>query len=289
VNEQEPAVYLVRHDNDVSFIPYHRYETQLNFSRFDVGGITTEYANQAPLTAYLFSDRGIYRPGDTTHIGMIIKQPYVMPQLAGLPLEVTIIDPRGTMIKDEKFTLNELGYHTFDFQTDATSPTGQYSVNLFIVKDNQRNSLIGSTSIRVAEFLPDRMRITAHLSQEQTRGWISPTNLTAKIDLWNLYGAPAADHRVTGKLLLTPKAVTFKEFPDYTFIDPLLNPKSPPKVFTENLNETRTNNQGQAELDLKLDRFAKATYQLTVFAEGFEAEGGRSVTTQVSALVSPLA
>ena len=285
MNEQEPTVYLVRHGNDISFIPYHRYETQLNYSRFDIGGITTlDSSNQAALSAYLFTDRGIYRPGDTTHIGMIIKQPYVMPQPAGLPLEVTITDPRGTTVKDEKITLNETGYLTLDFQTGTTSLTGKYFVNLFIVKDNHPSSLIGSTHIQVAEFLPDRMRITAHLSKEQAKGWISPAGLTAKIGLWNLYGAPAANHRVTGKILLTPKAVKFKEFPDYTFIDPLLNPKSPPKVFTENLNETTTNEQGQAELDLKLDRFEKATYQLTVFAEAFEAEGGRSVTTQTTAI-----
>ena len=40
---------------------------------------------------------------------------------------------------------------------------------------------------------------------------------------------------------------------------------------------------------ISLDRFGKATYQLTVFTEGFEAEGGRSVSTQATALVSPLA
>jgi uncharacterized protein YfaS (alpha-2-macroglobulin family) len=103
-----------------------------------------------------------------------------------------------------------------------------------------------------------------------------------------LYGVPAANHRIAGKLLLTPHAVTFAEYPQYTFLDPLLNPKSAPKVFTDTLPDTRTNEQGQAEFDLKLDRFEKATYQLTVFAEGFEAEGGRSVATQTTVLVSPL-
>ena len=106
--------------------------------------------------------------------------------------------------------------------------------------------------------------------------------------IYTLNGAPCCNHRVSGKVLLTPQAVTFKEFPDYTFVDPLLNPKSPPKIFTDTLTETRTDASGDAEFDLKLDRFEKATYQLTVFVEGFEAEGGRSVTTQVKTLVSPL-
>ena len=286
-NEREPTVYLVRNGNDVSFIPYARQDRQLNYSRFDIGGVS--YSNdQTALTAYVFSDRGIYRPGDTTHIGMIVKQPYVAPQPVGLPLEATVIDPRGVTIKDVKLTTNDSGYLTLDFQTNAASPTGQYNVNLYIVKDNHPSNLIGSTSVQVAEFLPDRMRITEHFSAETSKGWISPAGLMANVGLWNLYGAPAANHRVGAKILLTPHAVTFKEYPDFTFIDPLLNPKAPPKVFTDTLPDTQTNDQGQAQFDLKLDRFAKATYELTVFAEGFEAEGGRSVTTQTTALVSPL-
>jgi uncharacterized protein YfaS (alpha-2-macroglobulin family) len=288
VNEREPTVYLAQNGSDTSFIPYSHYDRRLNYSRFDIGGVTTNTDNQAALTAYIFTERGIYRPGDTTHVAMVVKQAYALPQPAGLPLQATIVDPRGVTVRDEKITLNDTGYLTFDFQSTATAPTGQYIINLYIVKDNHPSNLIGSVNFQIGEFLPDRMRINARLSQPTTTGWVSPSELTAKVDLWNLYGAPAIDHRVTGKILLTPEAIKFKEFPDYTFVDPLLNPKSPPKVLTETLAETKTDSQGEAELNLKLDRFEKATYQLTVFAEGFEAEGGRSVTTQVKALVSPL-
>lgn len=287
-NEREPVVYLVRLGNDVSFIPYARADRQLNYSRFDVGGEQIYEANQAALTAYLFSDRGIYRPGDMAHIGIIVKKPFVMPQPAGLPLEIIIVDPRGVTVKDEKITLDEYGFFTVDFSPSETSPTGQYFVNLYIVKDNLASSLIGSTTFTVAEFLPDRMRITAQLTPEHKGGWVSPSELTAKVGLWNLYGAPATDRRIASRILLTPKAVTFTAFPNYIFVDPLLNPKSPPKVFTDTLADVRTNSQGQATLDLKLDRFDKATYQLTLFAEGFEADGGRSVATQTTSLVSPL-
>lgn len=289
INEREPTVYVVHNGNDVSFIPYDRFDRKLNYSRFDIGGMTNYDDSHYALSAYVFTDRGIYRPGDTAHVGIIVKQPFVLPQPAGLPLQVTVVDPRGVTVKDEKITLNDSGYLSLDFKTNATSPTGLYNISLYIVKDNHPSNLIGSASINVAEFLPDRMRISLHLSKEQTKGWISPEGLSAKIGLWNLYGAAAANHRVSGKILLSPQAVKFSEFPDYTFVDPLLNPKAPPKVFTDNLADTQTDAQGFAELDLKLDRFDKATYQLTVYGEGFEAEGGRSVTTQATALVSPLA
>ena len=135
-NEREPTVYVVRNQNDVSFIPYNRSDRQLNFSKFDIGGVSTDTENQSALTAYVFSDRGIYRPGDTAHVAMIVKQPYAQSQPAGLPLEADVIDPRGVTVKTEKITLNDSGYLTFDFQTNALAQTGQYLVNLYIVKDN---------------------------------------------------------------------------------------------------------------------------------------------------------
>lgn len=287
VADREPVAYLARQGNDVSFIPYNNYNRQLNFSRFDIGGI---YTNQDlhSLSAFVFSDRGLYRPGDTAHFGMMVKQAYAQPQPAGLPLQVIITDPRGVTVYDQKYSLDEAGLLTVDFATQATSPTGQYSINLYTVKDNRSESLLGSTTFRVAEFQPDRMRISASLSPSQGDGWVSPQGLMAKIGLWNLYGRPAEGRRVSGKLVLSPKAVQFAKYPDYVFADPLLDPNKAPKNFTDTLTDTKTDAQGEAQFDLNLERFDKATYQLTFFAEGFEAEGGRSVTTQVSALVSPM-
>jgi uncharacterized protein YfaS (alpha-2-macroglobulin family) len=287
-DEREPTVYLAKLASDVSFIPFNNPERQLNFSRYDIGGIYSNPELQT-LSAYLFSDRGIYRPGDMAHIGMIIKQVYAQMQPAGLPLEVTVTDPKGVVVQDKKLTLDATGLLAFDLPTTPTSPTGTYTISLFIVKDNHQSSLLGSSTIRVADFLPDRMKITSHLSTEQSKGWISPSKLSAKVGLWNLYGAPAVDRKVTAKIVLAPQRIQFKEYPDYTFVDPLLDPAKPQKVFTDTLTDAHTDSNGFAQFDLNLDRFDKATYELTFSTEGFEAEGGRSVAAQSTALVSPLA
>jgi uncharacterized protein YfaS (alpha-2-macroglobulin family) len=287
IEDREPVVYLASLGSDVSFIPYNKENRQLNYSRFDTGGVYTNN-DQHSLSSYIFSDRGIYRPGDAVHVGMIVKQAYVQPQPPGLTLQATVTDPRGTTIVDKKFTLDELGYLSFDFSTTDSSPTGQYYISLYIVKDQHTDSLLGSASIKVAEFQPDRMRIQSNFSQKEEEGWISPNGLSASVQLWNLYGAAAVDRRVSAKILLEPKRVEFAKYKDYIFADPLVDANKSEKVFTDNLTDTKTNDQGMAEFKLNLERFDKATYQLTFFAEGFEAEGGRSVTTQTSTLVSPL-
>lgn len=288
VDDREPVVYLAGLNNDVSFIPFNNSNRQLNFSKFDIGGLYSNTADTQNLSAYLFSDRGIYRPGDTAHIGLIVKQAYAQAQPAGIPLQISIQDPRGKTVKDEKISLDDSGYMTLDFTSNESSPTGQYTVNLYLVKDNLPQNLIGSTSLRISEFQPDRMRITAELLPKPSEGWSSPTDLKAHVNLWNLYGAPASDRKISAKLLLNPKKINFNQYPDYVFSDPLSHPKKPAKVFTETLPDIKTNDKGEAHFNLNLEQYEKATYQLTFFAEGFEAEGGRSVTTQVNTLVSPL-
>ena len=59
----------------------------INLSRFDTGGVEGATSAQQ-LSTYLFSDRGIYRPGETTHLGVITRTGDWKASLAGLPLDV---------------------------------------------------------------------------------------------------------------------------------------------------------------------------------------------------------
>jgi uncharacterized protein YfaS (alpha-2-macroglobulin family) len=282
-HEKTPTVYVVRKGSDISFIPYERSERKLNFSRFDIGGVVTEGAADR-LDAYLFSDRGIYRPGDEFHIGMIVKSANWKRQLSGIPLEASIMDSRGLEVKRQKISLTASGFEEVKYQTEDTSPTGKYTTNLYIVKDNKRGTLLGSASVRVEEFLPDRLKISSKLSQERREGWVAPAGLKGLVNLMNLYGTPAVNHRIAAEVELSPATPAFKQYEDYTFFDPAKAEKS----FTESLPDAVTNEKGDAEIDLNLGRFDKATYRLTFAVEGFELEGGRSVGSTSSVLVSPL-
>ncbi len=70
--DKKPVAYVAHRGDDVSFLPFDRQDRVLNFSRFDISGVT----GLAPhdLTAFVFTDRGIYRPGDTAQLGLVVKQ-----------------------------------------------------------------------------------------------------------------------------------------------------------------------------------------------------------------------
>ncbi len=281
--ERAPLMVLARKAGDMSFLPLNRAERGLSVSRFDVGGLENERSADQ-LGAYLFSDRGIYRPGETLHVGAIVKAADWRRPLEGVPLEAEVLDPRGLTVKRERIRLEAGGFTELSHTTLESSPTGNYTVNLSIVKNGEAAQQIGGTTVKVQEFLPDRMKVTAQLSAQSADGWVHPKDLKARINAQNLFGTPAADRRVSVSMTLSPAWPAFKAFPDHKFFDPMRAQES----ITEDLPDGQTDSGGEAVFDLNLARFAKATYRLSLLGKAFEPEGGRSVSAETSALVSEL-
>lgn len=285
--ERTPMLYLVRKGGDTSFLPINRHERGLDFSRFDVGGLHNAL-QPGQLSAYLFSDRGMYRPGDTLHVGLIVKSAQWGRAIAGLPLEAEVRDPRGLVVKREKLKLAAGGFNEIEHTTQENSPTGTYSVNLYLAQENQPRNNLGSAEVKVQEFLPDRMKVSAHLFTDSqswpsnAEGWLHPKDLKANINAQNLFGTPAQNRRVEATLTLRPAFPAFASYPDFRFYDP----QRAKEGYSNKLTEASTNGAGDAQFDLGLDRYAAATYNLHVLARAFEPEGGRSVTAEVASLVS---
>lgn len=281
--ERRPAAYLVRKGDDVSFLPYERQDRRLDLTRFDVGGVSTE-GRERELGAYLFSDRGLYRPGEEFHVGLIVRPNVWGQDLSGIPLELSVLDPRGVEVRKHKLALGTAGFESLDYRTQENGLTGSYQVLAYIVKDGKRSALLGSTSVRVEEFTPDRLRIEARFTA-QAEGWVSPEGLEGLVELRTLFGTPAEARRVTGRMRLTPGTPVFKLFPDFDFFDPSAARKS----FSEPLADALSDVEGRAKLPLPLERFADSTYRLELAVDGFEAGGGRGVSALAGVLVSPRA
>ncbi|MEM7083247.1 MAG: alpha-2-macroglobulin [Pseudomonadota bacterium] len=281
-----PTVYLVRRGTDAVFMPYGRYTRQLDFSRFDAGG---EYsaANDDTLRAQLFTERDLFRPGDVVHLGGIVKRGDWQ-ALARVPLTLDVRDPRGQTVVSKPLKLPSDGFIEYDFQTDLASVTGDYSVSLYTVRNRHQRTYIGGHSFRVQEFQPDRLKIRSTISGQKPKGWIKPERLSVNVQLDNLFGTPAADRRVTGLALLKPARMQFADFADYRFDDPLRREGGPTQTIETTLSATTTDSEGAAQLDLDLSQYDGGIYELSVFTEGFEAGGGRSVKARARMMVSPL-
>jgi alpha-2-macroglobulin len=268
--------------NDLTFLPLI-YTPDQDFSRFDIGGYDTP-KKPGELTVHAFSDRGLYRPGDTLHIGMIVRAFDWQTSLAGVPLRVTLTDPSDTQVADQTLKVNDTGFIEFEHTTSESSASGSYILRAYRADDSNLDFALGQTSVEVKEFLPDQMKIASEFSQSAGKGWLKPGNVSAIVQVNTLFGTPAQDRRVTASLSLSPTLPSFPDFPGFRFFDPTKNPEGA----SETLAEVQTDATGKAEFALGLDKYSQGTFSVGVATEAFEAGSGRSVTSYADTLVSTL-
>jgi alpha-2-macroglobulin len=280
--EKRPVMYVVRLGEDLSFLPIEGMDRRLDFSRFDIGG-EVNAASDGELSAYLFSDRGIYRPGDRFHVGLIVRTASWVRRPVGVPLQAEIVDPRGVSVKRQPITMDAAGFAELDYAPAETAPTGTWTVSLYIVgRNGDAETAIGSTTVSVKEFLPDSMKVDAGLSEHVADGWVKPGALKGLVDVHNLFGTPAANRRVEASLTLNPTFPDFRNWADYHFYDV----RHAKDGYTTKLQDGRTDDHGHAEFDLDLKKYADATFRLDFLAKAYEAGGGRNVAASAETLVS---
>lgn len=285
---QAPTVIVARKGNDLSFIPYHGYNRNINYSKFDVGGISSYNSNiEHELTAFAFSDRGIYRPGENVHLAAVVRQGNF--DLAkGTVVRAKVYDARNKLVHKKDYTLDTKGLFEIDLPTRLSSATGSYSFNVYLPKRSSSGytteDYLGGVNFSVEEFQPDTMKIKTAFNPSLREGWLPMKDLKAEIKLSNLFGLPAQNRIVKASARLTPIQFHFPKYESYSFRAPLLDEKIRRQ---ENISfiDTKTDKSGLASFDVKLP-YDRGGFRIDFQAEGFEPDGGRSVKAKASTLLS---
>ena len=298
--DRQPTVFVVRRDTDVTFMPYRRGDRRIRWSGFDVGGEQVRRDDAERLKAVVYTDRGLYRPGETVRLFSIVRRSD-LDVVPGTPIEVQVADPRGSRVFRTRTRVPDDGLLAWNVGTQAESPTGPYAVRVYLVDDQGQLRALGGASFRVEEYQPDRLRIQAAIidqgrapSAEQPGGremrrrtWLNPGEHYARVTLRNLFGTAAQGRRVVASLALTPVSPSFPEHPGYRFTDPFRDPDAPLKTVRLRLAEVATDARGIAEIPFDLRPYDNGIYRLRLTTEGFEASGGRSVKARTGTLMSP--
>lgn len=287
--EHKPVAYVVEYRNDISFMPFSMNGRTLDFSNYDVGGV---YLRPEPekISSFVFSERGMYRPGEKVHFGIISKAGNWDIDLRGTPMEFEVTNPNGSVVFAKKIQLSSSGFEEVEFTTQDYYATGNYTAKVYLIKkNNDRNErkFLASTTIQIEEFLPDTLSISTSFSPlvpSAGNGWINPQQLKGVVSLKNMFGTVAAGNNVKAQLTLQPGFPVMNRYSDYYFDDPFKKNNS----FEEFLGSEITDENGEAAYNIDLSKYEKATYRLNFYAEGFEKGSGRSVSSQSSVHISPL-
>jgi len=291
VREKRPvAVVAVLSDKgvmqDMAWLPLNDAARRVDYSSYAVGG---RHSISDGLSASVFSQRGLYLPGETLHFGCIVRRFDWQSLPDAMPLEAVITSPTETEVFRRSFTVGADGLHLFDWTSAEDDAAGAYRLDIRLAGQGNSAPVLGSVTVRIEEFQPDTLALAAFFMPGQPKGWIRTDSgsgsITAQARLDNLYGEPAVAHRMRAEFRTRPGKLRFPGYEDYTFHDPQPFSGEP---LTLPLPEASTDSGGLARFALPLHTLRTGTLRGSILLEGFETAGGRAVTRQLDALFSPV-
>jgi uncharacterized protein YfaS (alpha-2-macroglobulin family) len=221
-------------------------------------------APPGPLDAFAYTERGIYRPGETVHLAVLLRDDLAH-AVTGVPLTLKLLRPDAVEADTLTLQPGSAGGGTIDIPIAGSAFTGQWTVN---VMAGAGGPTIGSTTFLVDDFVPPRIELGMAFDHPVLHAG-DPLGVT--LDASYLYGAPAAD--LNGELELVVQAATtpFAAFPDYSFglvQEPFLPQRVDPRPI-------RTDAAGKAAASLPLDLDLDTTQPLEAEVRGrvFDIDG----------------
>ncbi len=255
-------------DDDFSLLQLQRHV--FSTSGFDVYG--SPYLKDGH-EAFLYTDRSIYRPGETVNlVGIVRGKNSQVPVL--LPLRIEISYPSDAKFQEIKIETDEEGACEVQIPLPAHVPTGKYYARMYSGKKQ-----IGYDFFQVEEFMPDRMKVSVETDKEV---YILGDEVNLKVKAMNLFGTPAVGRKVNIYYDLEsiwythPNSyLSVKKWSEFNFTDPTRT--SPYKKV--NLNETVTDIEGKATYQFTLPEGLKPPTTLHGYIQTTVQEpGGRAVT-----------
>ncbi len=273
--DKGPFVLFARAKDDLTLLKFG--DLQVPLSEYRVEG--DAYHAAMPYRAVIYSDRGVYRPGETAHVASIVWEDGDHAPAKAIPLVARLKDPRGKDAQVIAAKTNDAGMAVFDLPFDDYAATGKYD---FIIEVG--SVAAGAYSFQVEEFVPERMKVTASpiaaeiSAAEEPAFWVQADYL---------FGAPAKGEKLEAKCTVEPADLSFDKYPGYTFSVWRDEPMKPLPLgsVTDTLSD-----KGSATVSCPAVADVvsmKGPASVKILASVFEAGSGRTSVAHASIKVHP--
>ncbi len=163
-----------------------------------------------PLDAYLYTERGVYRPGETVHLTALLRDDSA-DAVADLPLTFIVRRPDGVVSRSAVVADQGTGGYGLAIDLAPGARTGEWTVAAHIDPEAQP---VGRVAFQVEDFVPVRIRAgVTPQGDALTTDTVVPFDVQADY----LYGAPAADLPASAELIVRPARNPFADWGDYHF------------------------------------------------------------------------
>lgn len=208
--KETPFLLSAAYGQQKSYLRLLRSELRETGS-FDVSGKPIKEG----LKMFMYTERGVWRPGDTIFMASMIHPESLPENSADMPpLFLQVYNSRGQQIHKEirpfkpQNTIN-----LFKIPTLESDPTGSYRATL------QAGSATFTKYLRVETVLPNRIKMKLDFPDEVIRQ--SNIDKPVKLQASWLHGMPAGGLRAMVSAVIRPSGTSFKNYENYSFDDPV--------------------------------------------------------------------
>ena len=277
-------ITVAKHDG-LAFIQLDRHE--IATADFDIAG--PAYL-QKGYEAFLYTGRGVYRPGETVQLAGIVRAPkQVTPE--PLPTRIEVLAPDGRILRELRQQTTKTGICAAQISIPDYAQTGNYIAKMLIA-----DKVVGRVQFQVEEFMPDRMKVVITTDKSIYR---LGDKLDIQVNAVNLFGPPAVGRKVQVSCEL--KAVSFMDADSISLVDTDATEwrsfvfgntgSNFAKQFESQrieLGEAKTDPAGKAHYQFTVPATLKAPSQLNGILTATVSEiGGRAVTASHRVVIHP--
>lgn len=206
-DEQAPFLVSVRAGADLTFLPL---VDATAVSELASDGQRT-YAGAAG-DAFVFLDRGIYRPGERAHVRLLVRDA-ALGTPAPFPVVVRVSVPGGRLLREQQVMLDAAGTAGLDVDLPDFTPTGRYSVDVAVPGGD---TSLGHAGFAVEDFVPPQTVAEIRNLPPLARGG---ETLRPRVEARHLFGRAASGLAVSATVEYRSAPFAPEGWKEYQFGD----------------------------------------------------------------------
>ncbi len=248
----------------------------LSTAAFDLSDRGVEgQAHPGPVDSYVWTDRGIYRAGETVNLMALVRDAAGAP--LDLPVRITVRRPNGQVFIEGVPPRGADAAVYLPITLTSSAPAGTWSAEL---RTDPTSPPIGRVEFKVDAFVPDRLAVEPAALPAQIGPDTAPLAIAARF----LYGAPAANMTASATFRLMPDAAAFPALVGWKV--GLVGEAYAPEERKIAIGDTDEN--GRTELSFDLGRLPDTTMPLkAAFDVAINDPAGRGANARFEIPVRP--
>jgi alpha-2-macroglobulin len=222
----------------------------------------------AALDAFLYTERGVYRSGETVFATALLRDAKGVAK-SGLPLTLVVKRPDGVEYRRATLPDQGLGGRAYAIPLLAGSAAGKWSIEAYA---DPKGDSIGRVEFMLQDYIPERLDFTVHPAKPV----VDPGEPVAlSLDARFLYGAPASGLDVTGAIRLqVVEGAELAGFPGYVAG---LADDDFTTIENQFSDHVQTDDKGHADLSVELPEGASTRPLQAKLIVDVGEPGGRTV------------